>query len=276
MDPRGRIWPNVIFRGEFTAETRGPFRTTGGWVLPYRSVFHGLYLMPFDQSTIIEVKPPVWDGSAVHLEWTSTAPPGTAFQVYLGRRLVWHGTAQWASLAMPRTRQRIDIGAVGPGEETTNFADVLPAAAHQRARLSWLGGSYLDPSGNDDLAGFRVYGETKPGGGIDYTRPLAEISAYPGGIVTDGHGLGGFGQGGFGRASSSYQWTSQALGAGTWSFAVVSVDAAGNLGTPTLTTSTITSPPRPPAAFADGSRLKYTYDPATRTVTLTWLPSPED
>jgi hypothetical protein len=42
VDPRGRVWPNVIFRGEFTAETRGPFRTTGGWVLPYRSVFHGL------------------------------------------------------------------------------------------------------------------------------------------------------------------------------------------------------------------------------------------
>ena len=30
----------------------------------------------FDQSSITEVKPPVWDGSALHLEWTSTAPCG--------------------------------------------------------------------------------------------------------------------------------------------------------------------------------------------------------
>ena len=119
--------------------------------------------MPFDQSTITEVKPPVWDGSALHLEWTSTAPAGTVFQVYVGRALAWHGTGRWVAIPMPSSRVRIDIGAVGPGEETTDFSAVLPAAPSDRAQLSWLGGSYLDPTGNDDVAGFWVYGEPVPG-----------------------------------------------------------------------------------------------------------------
>jgi hypothetical protein len=42
VDPRGRTWPNVIFRGEFTPDPRGPYPTAGGWALPYRAVFHGL------------------------------------------------------------------------------------------------------------------------------------------------------------------------------------------------------------------------------------------
>jgi len=230
--------------------------------------------MPFDQSTITEVKPPAWDGSALHLEWTSTAPSGTVFQVYVGRALTWHGTGRWVAILMPSSRVRIDIGAVGPGEETTDFSAALPAAANDRARLSWLGGSYLDPTGNDDVAGFRVHGERTPGGGIDWTRPLAEIRAYPGGILTDGYGLGGFGLGGFGRAASSYDWTSPALKSGKWSFAVVSFDAAENPGAPVLTSVVIQAPPRPPAAFADGSRLKSTYNPATRSVTLIWQASP--
>jgi hypothetical protein len=42
VDPRGRAWPNVIFRGEFTPDSRGPYPAAGGWALPYRAVFHGL------------------------------------------------------------------------------------------------------------------------------------------------------------------------------------------------------------------------------------------
>jgi len=228
----------------------------------------------FDQSTITEVKPPAWDGSAVQLEWTSTAPLGTVFQVYVARALVWHGTARWVSIPMPSSQVRIDIGVVRAGAESTDFSAQLPAAPGDRARLSWLGGSYLDPTGKDDVAGFRVYGETAPGGGIDYSRTLAEIRAYPGGILTDGYGLGGFGQGGFGRSASSYEWTSTALSSGVWSFAVVSVDAAGNPGVPAVTSVTILAPPRPPAAFPDGSRLKSTYNPSARTVTLSWQASP--
>ncbi len=228
----------------------------------------------FDQSSITEVKPPVWDGSALHLEWTSTAPPGTVFQVYVARVLVWYGTSTWVAIPMPSSLVRIDIGAVGPGEATTDFSAMLPDAPQDRARLSWLGGTYLDPTGNDDVSGFRVYGEVLRGGGIDYENPLAEICAYPGGILTDGFGLGGYGQGGFGRAASSYSWTSPALQSGTWSFAVASVDAAGNQGAWAVTSIGILAPPRPPAAFPDGSRLMYTYNPIARTVTLFWQASP--
>ena len=62
----------------------------------------------FDQSTITDVRPPVWDGSALQLEWTSTAPEGTVFQVYAGRVLVWHGTSRWVALPMPASRVRIE------------------------------------------------------------------------------------------------------------------------------------------------------------------------
>jgi hypothetical protein len=230
--------------------------------------------MPFDQSSITDIKPPVWDGSALHLEWSSTAKEGTYFQVYVARVLSWYGTSRWVAIPMPTSQVRIDIGAVGPGEQAADFGDILPSAPADRAWLSWLGGSYLDPTGNDDVSGFRVFGEPGPGAGIDFTTALAEIPAYPGGILTDGFGLGGFGQGGFGRAASSYQWRSRSLRSGTWSFAVVSFDAAGNCGTPAISSTTIVAPPRPPAAFPDGTRLKASYDPATRIVTLTWLDSP--
>jgi hypothetical protein len=228
----------------------------------------------FDQSTIDEVKPPVWDGASLHLEWTSSAPPGTIFQVYLGGRLAWHGTSRWVALPMPPRRVRIDIGSVGPGEGTVDFSSQLPAAPADRALLSWLGGTYLDPTGRDDLAGFRIYGERVPGGGVDFSKPLAELPAYPGGIQTDGFGLGGFGQGGFGRSASAYRWSSPPLGLGTWTFAVVPVLGSGAEGAPALRTVTITAPPRPPAAFPDGTRLRLVYDPDTQVATLSWQPSP--
>jgi hypothetical protein len=230
--------------------------------------------MPFDQSTITEVLPPVWDGGAIQLGWTSTAPLGTVFQVYLNRVLAWHGASRWVAIPMPSSQLQIDIGAVGPGEATTDFSAQLPASPSNRVRLAWLGGSYLDPTGNDDVAGFQVFGAKAPGGAIDYTQALAQIRAYPAGILTDGFGLGGFGQGGFGRAASSYQWTTEALGSGTWPFAVVSFDAAGNLGAPSVSSASISAPPRPPATFPDGSRLHSTYNPANHTVTLSWQTSP--
>jgi hypothetical protein len=42
VDPRGRTWSNVIFRGEFVPDSRGPYPTASGWALPYRAIFHGL------------------------------------------------------------------------------------------------------------------------------------------------------------------------------------------------------------------------------------------
>ena len=115
-------------------------------------------------------------------------------------------------------------------------------------QLSWQSGTYTGA----DLAGFRIYSSDSPGGAIDYTTPLATITAYPVGDRTDGFGFGGFGGGGFGQAPGTYTWTSDPLAAGTWSFAIVSFDAAGNAGPAQTTTATITAPPREPAFFADG------------------------
>jgi hypothetical protein len=41
-DTRGRIWPNVIFAGEFTPDPMGPRPTDKGWCLPYHCAFIGL------------------------------------------------------------------------------------------------------------------------------------------------------------------------------------------------------------------------------------------
>jgi len=229
--------------------------------------------MPFDQSTITSVEPPFWDGSALQVSWTSTAPLGTVFQVYVDRALAWHGTSRWVAITMPRARARIDIGAVGPGEASQDFSSMLPIAPRDRVDLKWLGGTFLAPAA-DDLSGFRVFGEPEPGAGIDMTKPLAEIQAYPGGAILDGFGLGGFGQGGFGRAASSYRWTSPPLASGVWSFAVVPFDAAGNQGEPVRTSVAVQAPPRAPGLYADGTRLKYAYDPTSRRATLSWNPSP--
>ena len=203
-------------------------------------------------------------GLSLQLEWVSTAPPGTFFQVYVSCALTWHGTSRWVAIPMPSSRIRIDIGAVEPGEATTDFSAQSACVLSDRARLSWLGGSYLDPTGNDDFAGFRVHGEPEPGGGIDWTSPLAKICAYPGGILTDGYGLGPYGLGGFGRAASSYEWTSPAPKSGLWSFAVVSFDAAGNPGTPVMTSVAIQAPPalRPPLPMDHGSSPRTTRRPA--------------
>ena len=89
--------------------------------------------------------------------------------------------------------------------------------------MSWAGGTYLDPTGRDDVRGFRIYGSDAPGGPVDYATPLDTVAAYPGGWVSDGFGMGGFGSGGFGRAATTYQWQSDPLAPGVWQFAVVSV-----------------------------------------------------
>lgn len=230
--------------------------------------------MPFDQTAIVEVRPPTWDGATLQLSWTSTAPSGTTFQVYVGRRLAWYGTSRWVALTMPDSRVRIDVGTVGPGEATIDYSSMLTPTAGDRVTLTWLGGSYLDPAGSDDVQGFRVFGSRRPGWDVDFTGPLAEIPAYPGGVPIDGFGIGGFGQGGFGRAASTYRWTSAALAPGTWTFTVIPFDVAGNEGLRTTLTTTIVAPPRPPAPEPDGTRLRYSYDPDTRRAKLSWNPSP--
>ncbi len=257
--------------------------------------------MPFSQTTITGVNPPVYSGFQVYLSWTCSSPSsgfgvggygsggfgigGGAlwFQIYLNGALAWWGQTTTATLILGSTGPiRVDIGTVLPGEEQTVFTADLPPSPARRANLSWLGGSFESA----DIAGFRVYGSDSAGGfgsggygvgpfgEIDLTNVLADITAYPSGIMTDGFGLGGFGDGAFGEAAGTYTWTSEPLANGIWSYAVVPYDDAGNAGTMTLTSVTINSPPLPPALFNDNTRLHYTFNATSHEITLNWNASP--
>lgn len=238
--------------------------------------------MPFSQATIQSVAPPRIRGSQVYLSWTSSSPVGTPFQVYVNQRLTWAGRRLSCWIPIPSGPVRIDIGAVAAGEEGLSFASSLPPGPGRRAQLTWQAGSYKGA----DLAGFHIYGPDAPGGTVDTSKVLADITAYPAGIATDGFGSGGFGSGGFGHAAGTYKWTSGPLAAGSWTFAVAPYDSAGNVGASTTTTVTIAAPPREPSATpGTTSRLQYTLEGYGQTgfgsggfglpaATLQWNPSP--
>lgn len=226
--------------------------------------------MAYSEATITSVLPPTWQGSDLHIMWTSTSPQGTLYQVYIDRKLTWHGTRKFAVITMPPDTITIDIGTVGPGEGSTDFSDDLPPMPSTKAILSWLGGSFE----SDDLAGFHVYSSAAPGGAVDFTKDLADISAYTG-PPTDGFGLGGFGDGGFGRSAASYTWESSTLASGLWAFAVSPYDVAGNIGTPMTVTVSINSPPIEPAPFSNSTdRLRYAFNESTEIAILNWNASP--
>jgi hypothetical protein len=259
--------------------------------------------MGFSQTAITSVAPPVYLGFQVSLSWTCSSPAtgygaggygeggygsdsvggGLWFQVYIDRQLAWWGQTTSARIAMPTAGPvRVDIGTVLPGEEQTDFSADLPATPADRAELSWLGGTFEGA----DIAGFRVFGSdaargygiggfgTGIFGDVDLGVVLADITAYPGGITTDGFGFGGFGTGSFGASAGTYTWTSEPLTRGSWSYAVIPYDAAGNLGTAAVTGVKIVCPPLPPALYPDNTRLKYSYNASLHEITLNWNASP--
>ncbi len=237
--------------------------------------------MAFSQSGISGVNVQA-DGPELFVGWASPAPQGTVFQVYADGRLAWYGTARRCHVPIPAGASGrnvwVDVATVDPGEAQRDFSSGLASLSQggPRVRLSWAGGTYLDTSGLDDVQGFRIYRGAAPGAPVDLSAPVGDVPAYPGGWVCDGFGLGGFGLGGFGRSASAYAWTATGLTGGVWQFAVVPYDHAGNdRGAGQTVSVTVTAAPRPPAAPARGPRLASTYSgPATRRVTLKWLPSP--
>lgn len=227
--------------------------------------------MPFDASVVTEVRlHPLPGQGTLHVAWSTTAPDGTWFQVYGNGRLRWHGRQTFCDLPWPAQPLDIAVGAVEPSEAQADLSAALdPAPGSGNAvEVSWLGGLYLDPGRADDVAGFRVYGESTPGGGVDLATPLADVPVSP----LAGFGRGPFGRGGFGRAAARHSWTSPALAPGTWAFRVRAYDAAGDESTVGAASATVSGPPGPPAPFADGKRLHYSIDPATRVVILSWNP----
>jgi len=238
--------------------------------------------MAFSQSTILQVYPPQIRGAQVYLCWETTSPLGTNWQVYINRQLAWTGQRLWTWLPIPSGPIRIDIGTVDADEAYANFADALPSAPTRRAQLTWQSGTYK----GIDLAGFRLYGVNEPGGPIDYSTVVADITAYPAGIITDGFGFGKFGGGGFGQTAGTYTWTSKPLTSGAWQFAVVPYDQAGNEGVAQTTTVVINAVPGEPTAFSNSTtRLQYGLNGfgqvgfgangfGLTTSLLTWNPSP--
>ena len=236
--------------------------------------------MAFSQSAIADVRVRQ-AGPDLIVAWASSAPAGARFQVYVDRRLAWQGTSRRCRVpgpgGPPGVNTWVEVGQVGPGEATRDFSTSLsgPGGMATRAALTWQGGTYLDPTGRGDVAGFKIFAARSPGGEVDRSAPIDSVAANPGGWITDGFGLGGFGGGTFGRSACTFKWSSPPLASGTWRFAVVPHDAAGNLQGPGRTVQvTIVAAPRPPAAAPDGSRLSLAYRPVDRRATLSWQPSP--
>lgn len=237
--------------------------------------------MPLSQSSITQVTVQK-DGSDLLIGWDSADPDGTMFQVYVDHRLCWFGTSRRCHVPAsggPSNRNVwVDVGTVDGSEARSDFAGSLASLDRggDFLEMIWSGGTYLDPTGRNDIGGFRIYGSPTPGAPIDLSSPVVDVPAYPGGWISDGFGLGGFGQGGFGRSATPYAWSAGTLPCGVWQFLIVPYDVSGTeRGVGQTVRSDMQSAPCSPARGADGKRLTYTYsDPMSRQVTLSWLQSP--
>jgi hypothetical protein len=231
----------------------------------------------FDQSTISDVRI-MPHGNDLLVSWTSSAPAGTRFQVYVNGRLMKSTPQRSTRIPVPSEDATIQVGTVGPTEGAKDFSASLPAlpgTSSHRPEITWYGGTYLDASGNDDIAGFRIYRSAAPGGAVDYSTPVAAVAAYPGGVIRDGFGFGPFGLGGFGKDASFYRWKSSWLPNGIWTFGIRAYNGAGLEGPADEQVITIAAAPAPPLpAKAGAPRLSYTYNAGTRVVTLAWPASP--
>lgn len=222
------------------------------------------------------------DGPDLLIRWSAAAPQGTIFQVYVDRRLNWHGASRQCHAPIPAgalgRNVWVDVATVAAGEALSDFSSSLASigSGGGRVELTWLGGTYLDPSGSSDVRGFRIYRSPTPGAPVDLSAPIDAVPAYPSGRLTDGFGLGGFGLGGFGLAATPYLWATVGLSGGVWQFAVVPFDLAGdNRGTGQTVVVTVRAAPRPPALLSGGGRLTCSYSgPDTRQVALRWSASP--
>jgi hypothetical protein len=210
----------------------------------------------FNPGPIRDVAATVSDAQ-LRVSWASSATPGSVYQVYLDRALVWSGTATSCVLPHPTGRVQIDVGVVSSANARVDQSRALPAVpgGGGRIALSWQGGAFLGA----DTAAFAVFLGAAPGAAVNLAgSPIATMTAYPQGLAMDGFGMGGFGSGGFGSAASTYAWTSPPLAPGVWNLAVCAVDSAGNLGPAQTVAQTVVGPPAPPARNAEGLRLTAT------------------
>jgi len=164
--------------------------------------------------------------------------------------------------------------------------------AKSAARIRWPAQQQVPLNG-----AYRIYRDDGAGGGIDYDTPCNAdpIAAWPDGEGKMGAGLGPAGSGAAGYGYGAYlpgagegaaglgmagfgadwhEWITAELADATYLFAVVGLDAAGNLSeTPAdvLAAVTLAAAPDPP-----GVPSPTAYEKGTDTLTLGWPLSADD
>lgn len=236
--------------------------------------------MSFSTATITSGPVASADGALTFVEWTSSSPVGTLFQLYINRHLTWHGTDTFTYVPIPSGLTYFQVGTVGPGEGNTDFSADLAAIPGNGncATVTWQGGTFeeLAPPGSG-MAGFHVYMSPTAGAFVNYSNilddiPLSDVA----GNVIGGYGIGGYGSGPYGSDPGGlYSWTSDPLTNGSWTIGIKAYDNAGNESATREVIVTISGPPAPPAPDpTTGDLLTYTYAKSTRIATLHWNASP--
>ncbi len=228
--------------------------------------------MPFSQLGIGNISLELVS-SELRVSWTTDSQNAQCFQVYVDRVLKWQGYTRYCFLPVPSgslaRNTWVEVGAVPPSEAFKDYASSLTAGAlgGDCVNLSWLGGTYLDSSSSDSVAGYKIFGSLGHDASVLSTN-LGDVSAYPGSWISDGFGMGFFGQGGFGKSPTLYSWVSNPLSAGVWSFVVTSYNLVGDLGA-TSTPLAVAVQSFPPAP--QSSSLSYLYSGSTtRQIQFHW------
>lgn len=164
----------------------------------------------------------------------------------------------------------------------------MSIVATSRAVVSWPTQQQVLPGGQ-----FQVYYDDRDGS-VDYQTPLpaCPIEAWPDGegkigdgLGPDGSGADGYGYGGVGDGMGADSMGPDGFGAtliafltpllldGTWEFAVVAMDVAGNEITPATIEQTVAlaGVPQPPGNLQTDS-----YDSGTDTLAMSWTLSTDD
>jgi hypothetical protein len=224
---------------------------------------------PFNEYGITDITVGRFD-TDLHLRFASEWPAGSHYQIYVNHTLKWVGTATTAVLpGIGPEVAIIHVGNVAPEGRNADYSAILPdvVPAGSRARLKWAGGRWLSPT----LAGFHVYMSRTPGGPIDWSNRVGDVPARHGAGWGDGFGRGPFGRGPFGRGAISYRWTSGPLATGIYTLGVRAYDASGTESADATTTIVaVQAPPAVVPPFADGTRMRSTFDPASHAAALTW------
>lgn len=164
----------------------------------------------------------------------------------------------------------VAVVAVDQADRLTDYgADIiaLGGLAASRLRIVWYGGNYL----GDGLTHFDLY--LRPSGtpATGDERPVNDEPIPPtiDGRNYGGFGRGGFGRGGFGRSAMQFSFITPRLAPGDYLIEVAAVDESATRTVAQLQAA-ISGYARPPRNVRIDN-----YDPATRTVRLAWLESPD-